>query len=143
MTLKIFLVFISKNKCKACNHSFACLLCWLPPSDHFILQAQNSPRLLSVNLQSACPRMMNDWRYSQRREQELKAQYFILCPLSSFQNGNAELMILRLEPLDCFLSLGCQEAFGSDVPPAFLFFSISVSYYSLFNSTLYSVYVPI
>lgn len=37
-------------------------------------------------------------------EQELKAQYFIICPLSSFQNGNAELMILRLVPHDCFLS---------------------------------------
>ena len=99
---------------------------------------------MSVNLQSACPRMMNDWRYSQRREQELKAQYFILCPLSSFQNGNAELMILRLVPHDCFLSWERQEAFGSDVPAR-----VSVFLYCLFlifhdfNSTLYSVYVPI
>ena len=39
-----------------------------------------------------------------------------------FQNGNAELMILRLVPHVCFLLLGCQEAYGSDVPPGFLLF---------------------
>ena len=40
------------------------------------------------------------------REQELKAQYVVICPFIKFQNGNAELKILRLVPHDCFLSLG-------------------------------------
>ena len=40
------------------------------------------------------------------REQELKAQYAIICPFIKFKNGNAELKILRLVPHDCFLSLG-------------------------------------
>lgn len=30
---------------------------------------------MSVNLLTACPHRMNDWRYSHKREQEHKAQY--------------------------------------------------------------------
>ena len=30
---------------------------------------------MSVNLLTACPQRMNDWRYSHKREQEHKAQY--------------------------------------------------------------------
>lgn len=73
---------------QACNHS-ACFPCWLPPSDLFLQQAQNGSRLISVNLQTACSRRMNVWRYSHGREQELKAQYLFYLFISSFLNGNA------------------------------------------------------
>ena len=36
----------------------------LPPSDLHVQQARNSPRLISVNLPTACSRTLNDWRYS-------------------------------------------------------------------------------
>ena len=47
----------------------------LPPSDLHVQQAQNSPRLMSVNLLPACPRTLNDWRYSWLENKSIKAQY--------------------------------------------------------------------
>lgn len=82
--------------------------------------------LYSVNLQSACSRMMNVWRYSNGREQELKAQYIIICPISSCQNGNAELMILRIPPHVYFLLW--ESSLWLKRPDAFLFSLMSVSY---------------
>ena len=49
---------IVRDKEKACNRSYACLLFRLPPSDLHTQQAQNSPRLMSVNLLPACPRAL-------------------------------------------------------------------------------------
>mgnify|MGYP007046013848 FL=1 len=49
---------IVRDNEKACNRSYACLLFRLPPSDLHTQQAQNSPRLMSVNLLPACPRAL-------------------------------------------------------------------------------------
>ena len=55
---------------------FQCLPFYrLPPSDLHVQQAQNSPRLMSVNLPTACPRTLNDWRYSELENKSIKAQY--------------------------------------------------------------------
>ena len=56
----------------------------LPPSDPHVQQARNSPRLMSVNLPTACPRTLNDWRYSELENKSIKAQY-----PKSIKNGNA------------------------------------------------------
>ena len=53
----------------------ACLLFRLPPSDLVHQQAQNGSRQRGMNLPSACSRVYENWRYSNSREQELKAQY--------------------------------------------------------------------
>jgi len=50
-------MFHTKLK-KACNRSYACYYLRLPPSDLYAQQAQNSPRLMSVNLLPACPRAL-------------------------------------------------------------------------------------
>ena len=49
---------IVRDNEKACNRSYACLLFRLPPSDLHTQQAQNSPRLMSVNLLPSCPRVL-------------------------------------------------------------------------------------
>ena len=48
---------IVRDNEKACNRSYACLLFRLPPSDLHTQQAQNSPRLMSVNFLPACSRV--------------------------------------------------------------------------------------
>jgi len=62
---------------KACNHSLCLPFTPVTAKWPVILQAKNSSRRISVNLQSACSRMTNVWRYSSKWEQELKAQYVL------------------------------------------------------------------
>ena len=127
-----------KNHCfhvvrikEACHHSSACLLCWLPPSDHLILQAQNGPRPMNVNLQTACPRMMNVWRYSKFREQELKAQYFNYLSFIKYSERKRRVNDYEACASICYLLLGCQDAFGSEIPLRFCYFNVCFLFFSL------------
>ena len=88
---------IVRDNEKACNRSYACLLFRLPPSDLHVQQAQNSPRLMSVNLLTACPHRMNDWRYSHKREQEHKS--------SISKKYRTETLGLKIEVYHLVLSL--------------------------------------
>lgn len=60
---------------KACNRSYACLLFRLPPSDLHTQQAQNSPRLMSVNLLPSCPRVLKIGGIQKEENKSIKAQY--------------------------------------------------------------------
>lgn len=60
---------------KACNRSYACHYLRLPPSDLHAQQAQNSPRLMSVNLLPACPRALKIGGIQDNENKSIKAQY--------------------------------------------------------------------
>lgn len=52
---------------------FQCLPFYrLPPSDLHVQQAQNSPRLMSVNLPTACPRTLKIGGIHRKRTRALK-----------------------------------------------------------------------
>lgn len=67
--------FIDENKKKACNRSYACHHLRLPPSDLHAQQAQNSPRLMSVNLLPACSRALKIGGIQDNENKSIKAQY--------------------------------------------------------------------
>ena len=55
---------------------FQCLPFYrLPPSDLHVQQAQNSPRLMSVNLPTACPRTLKIGGIQRGENKSIKAQY--------------------------------------------------------------------
>lgn len=66
---------IVRDNEKACNRSYACLLFRLPPSDLHTQQAQNSPRLMSVNLLPSCPRVLKIGGIQKEENKSIKAQY--------------------------------------------------------------------
>ena len=75
---------------------------------------------MSVNLQTACSRMTNVWRYSIKREQELKAQYFYYMSFIKFSERKRRVNDCEARA-SCWKSLVGSEANGSNIPAAFLF----------------------
>ena len=67
-------MIVRDNK-KACNRSCTCLQLRLPPSDLHAQQAQNSPRLMSVNLLPACSRALKIGGIQDNENKSIKAQY--------------------------------------------------------------------
>ena len=67
-------MIVRDNK-KACNRSCTCLQLRLPPSDLHTQQAQNSPRLMSVNLLPSCPRVLKIGGIQKEENKSIKDQY--------------------------------------------------------------------
>lgn len=88
---------IVRDNEKACNRSYACLLFRLPPSDLHTQQAQNSPRLMSVNLLPSCPRVLKIGGIQKEENKSIKAQYL--------KKYRTETLGLKIEVYHLVLSL--------------------------------------